>query len=735
MTTQVLVFESDAAFAQELEIGLAEYGCQTTVVDDANAGLQAAASEKPDLILLSIELPRMNGFSVCNKLKRDAGLKEVPLIIMSSDSTEETFEQHRRLRTRAEDYVHKPISVGDLVAHIQELLPLESNAEGDESIIIDDDIEIEDADGLEEIDDDIEIEDADASGVASVSNAPVDQEVDDFTEQAFGALMGGGPVVAPEIAVPAPPPSKPPVADLELDEEEVEVGALSEAPKDIEEEELPGAAVPEPASIITAAPLKSSPPSSAPVSSVDREAALAAARKLSELEEQLTQAKDRISELETEVLAKKRSDAEVVRLDKEVVELRQKLASKSGGSAREFLDLREQLNSKDKEILEIRDQLNHREKELLGLRDNSLSLEREKADLEDRAVELERKLTEVTRTSDALRDDKEQAGKRADDYKRKAEKLKADLDTKAHQFEEISLKHQEELVTLEAQRAALVEEQAGTLERTIRDAEQRQSQAVQSARDEARLAGIEEAKQAAAAEQAQALAARETELKGEHDSKMAALHRANEDSLAKLRAEHEQTVKEAADEARQRLEAREEELARDHSAQLQELSRQKEAGEVTRDARIASLEGDLVSRTLERDRAQTEAGEREQQLSSLNNELTEAKKALAALEATTTDQKQRIADLDAALSEQNEEYAELSSKLQQRDHSIAALEADLSATRQRLSEANTAVEAEQGKVMRARQKWSDDRASLERAKDALAAALVQLEETETRSLE
>ena len=103
MPIKILVFESDANFAEQLKSGFAALGCQTTVVDDANFGLQAASRERPDLILLAIELPRMNGFSVCNKLKRDAALKDVPLIIMSSDSTEETFEQHRRLRTRAED--------------------------------------------------------------------------------------------------------------------------------------------------------------------------------------------------------------------------------------------------------------------------------------------------------------------------------------------------------------------------------------------------------------------------------------------------------------------------------------------------------------------------------------------------------------------------------------------------------------------------------------------------------
>ena len=57
----------------------------------------------------------MNGFSVCNKLKKDPALKDVPLIIMSSESSDETFEQHQKLRTRAEDYVHKPIAFGELL--------------------------------------------------------------------------------------------------------------------------------------------------------------------------------------------------------------------------------------------------------------------------------------------------------------------------------------------------------------------------------------------------------------------------------------------------------------------------------------------------------------------------------------------------------------------------------------------------------------------------------------------
>jgi CheY-like chemotaxis protein len=203
MPTKVLVFESDSGFAGELKSGLARFGCTTSIVDDANVGLQAAASEKPNLILLSIELPRMNGFSVCNKLKRDPTLKDVPLIIMSSDSTEETFEQHRRLRTRAEDYVHKPIPLDDLVGRIRQFVRLEeSNGEAaageqEDAIVIDDEILLDDIPLSNppppvEASPDPEPEPEPGSDRAPPSS--IDDEVDNFAEQAFGALMDDGPV-------------------------------------------------------------------------------------------------------------------------------------------------------------------------------------------------------------------------------------------------------------------------------------------------------------------------------------------------------------------------------------------------------------------------------------------------------------------------------------------------------------------------------------------------------------
>ncbi len=136
--TKVLIFESDPEFAGELRTELGRLGCTVHIVEDGNVGLTVAVQDRPDLILLSIELPRMNGFSVCNKLKKDGALKDIPLIIMSSESSEETFEQHKKLRTRAEDYVHKPIAFGELLEHIRRYAKIEGGeAEAGDGIVID----------------------------------------------------------------------------------------------------------------------------------------------------------------------------------------------------------------------------------------------------------------------------------------------------------------------------------------------------------------------------------------------------------------------------------------------------------------------------------------------------------------------------------------------------------------------------------------------------------------------
>src|SRR5688572_7593349 len=124
MASRILFFESDPQFARTVRERLSARGAVVDVVEDGNAGLERASAERPDLILLTIELPQMNGFLVCKKLKKNPETQNIPVVILSSEATEEIFEQHRKLRTRAEDYLRKPIDPNALIERIGGLVTL-----------------------------------------------------------------------------------------------------------------------------------------------------------------------------------------------------------------------------------------------------------------------------------------------------------------------------------------------------------------------------------------------------------------------------------------------------------------------------------------------------------------------------------------------------------------------------------------------------------------------------------
>src|SRR5205085_4683328 len=123
--------------------------------------------------------------------------------------------------------------------------------------------------------------------------------------------------------------------------------------------------------------------------------------------------------------------AELEQLRKDNEDLKARLVAASSASAnpktagvssREFLDLREALNKKDKEILNLREGLSKKDKEIVDVRDKSLAFERLKADLDDKVLEQERELAERQDKIESLQADKEQAKKAGEDFKRRAER-------------------------------------------------------------------------------------------------------------------------------------------------------------------------------------------------------------------------------------------------------------------------------------------------------------------------
>ncbi|HEY4222800.1 MAG TPA: response regulator, partial [Myxococcota bacterium] len=106
----ILLIDAEQPFADQLAGSLKGRGFAVKLLDDGKDGLDYARDNRPDLIILCVELPKMSGYSICNKLKKDNDLKGIPLIITSKEATPETFAQHKKLKTRAEDYLIKPFS-------------------------------------------------------------------------------------------------------------------------------------------------------------------------------------------------------------------------------------------------------------------------------------------------------------------------------------------------------------------------------------------------------------------------------------------------------------------------------------------------------------------------------------------------------------------------------------------------------------------------------------------------
>ena len=118
----ILVVDDTPANVLLLVRMLAARGYQPRPVHSGKLALQAARAEAPDLILLDINMPEMNGYEVCEQLKADAALKEIPVIFISA--LNETLDKVKAFRAGGVDYVTKPFQFEEVYARVQTHLRL-----------------------------------------------------------------------------------------------------------------------------------------------------------------------------------------------------------------------------------------------------------------------------------------------------------------------------------------------------------------------------------------------------------------------------------------------------------------------------------------------------------------------------------------------------------------------------------------------------------------------------------
>jgi len=551
----ILAFEPDPVYAKMLQDEFGARGHSVEIVADGTVGLERAAASPPDLIYLCIELPRISGFSVCNKLRKNPETETIPLIITSAEATEDVFEKHKKLKARADEYLLKPFGEDKIIPIVERLLKIAGAVGGDDAgldLETDDSLVIENDEDVEEVE---EIEEV--SGLSEVPDS-VDKEVEAFTDAAFDAISTdeGKPKAAAK-AEPAPAAKAAPGADP------------------------------------------------------------AAIKKLNAENETL---RDQIARLERQLAESK--------------------SSKGGGgvSSREFLDLRELLNKKDRDLLDLKDSVNSKEKQLLEHRERITELERSKADLDDKNITAEKKINELNGRVDDLQTDKEVAHKKAEDLQGRIESLEAKIEGLDGELEGERAARRADVERLGGEKDAEVKRAVGE-------------------KDEEKKHALAELRAEMDRERASALEGQEAELKAEADKQ-------RETELTEQRLRHEAANEELRESLGQEKEAALADLEK-RGAEKMQAAEDKHGHEM----------GQLKSRLYDN----------EQKIQSLETDLEETKGALA-------ESREELTATQSLLDQRTNEEASAKAKLAETEEMLMTASEQLKQTSERLMVADTKVE-------------------------------------------
>ena len=119
-SNKILIVDDEEDLVMMLKMRLEAAGYQTVAAHDGQAALEATRKEKPDLIILDLMLPKIDGYKVCRLLKFDEKYKNIPIIMFSARAQDADKELGEEVGANA--YITKPFEPQVLLAKIHELL-------------------------------------------------------------------------------------------------------------------------------------------------------------------------------------------------------------------------------------------------------------------------------------------------------------------------------------------------------------------------------------------------------------------------------------------------------------------------------------------------------------------------------------------------------------------------------------------------------------------------------------
>ncbi len=120
MNKRILIVDDEPNIVISLEFLMKREGFEVEITADGEAALQALAERIPDLVVLDVMLPKMNGFDVCRQIRADSRWRGIKILMLTARGRD--TEIAKGLGVGADVYVTKPFSTKDLVAQVKQLL-------------------------------------------------------------------------------------------------------------------------------------------------------------------------------------------------------------------------------------------------------------------------------------------------------------------------------------------------------------------------------------------------------------------------------------------------------------------------------------------------------------------------------------------------------------------------------------------------------------------------------------
>jgi two-component system alkaline phosphatase synthesis response regulator PhoP len=117
---KILVVDDEVYILHILDFSLNAEGYEVITAEDGEQAIEKAKQEEPDLVVLDVMMPKVDGYEACRKLKQDPKMKDVPVILLTAKGRD--IDRKLGLEVGADDYITKPFSPNKLIEKIGSFL-------------------------------------------------------------------------------------------------------------------------------------------------------------------------------------------------------------------------------------------------------------------------------------------------------------------------------------------------------------------------------------------------------------------------------------------------------------------------------------------------------------------------------------------------------------------------------------------------------------------------------------